>query len=93
MLTSVGHGPADDLADLRLPVPVQHHDAEPIGEAARLDRRQRRRDAAHVAQRCKVLDPRVVEHLLRAYELGRLLKEDLAAVGQDDLDGGPGVRD
>ena len=63
MLPGIGRGPADDFADLRLAVPVQHPDLEPVGEAVRLDRRQRRRDAAHVAQRCKVLDFLVVgEH-------------------------------
>ena len=32
VLDRVGRGPADDLADLGLPVPVQHDDAEAVGE-------------------------------------------------------------
>jgi hypothetical protein len=58
--SGVGGGPPDDLADLRLAVAVEHHDAEPIGEAAGLVRRQRRGDAAHVPQRREVADGGVV---------------------------------
>ena len=63
MLAGVGRGPPDDLADLRLPVAVQHHGTEPGREPAGLVRRQRRGDAAHVAQGREVVDCVVVgEH-------------------------------
>ena len=58
MLARVGGRPADDLTDLGLAVTVQHDDAELVGEAARLQRRERRGDAAHVAQRREVDDRR-----------------------------------
>ena len=63
MRTSVGRGPADHLADLRLPVTVQHTHAELVDETARRERRQRRGDAAHVTERCEIFDVvGVVEH-------------------------------
>ncbi len=56
VLARVGRSPADDLADLRLPVAVQHDDAELVGEPPRLQGRQRRGDAADVTQRREVGD-------------------------------------
>ena len=50
-LLRVSRTPPDDLAaDLGLAVAVQHRDAELITEAPGLERRQRRRDAAHVLE-------------------------------------------
>ena len=85
VLTGVGRGPADDLADLRLPVPVQHHHAEAVGEATRLDRRERRRDAADVAQRREIPDLLVVgEHRDRGgRQDGRADAEPAHELGED----------
>ena len=62
VLAGVARGPPDHLADLGLPVAVQDDDAEAFPEAARLQRRQRRGDAADVPQRCEVGHVGLVEH-------------------------------
>ena len=99
VLTRVGRGPADHLADLGLAVAVEHGDAELLGEALRLDRRQRGGDAAHEPERREVGDRGVVEHRHRRrrqdgrpdleprHELGELLR--LEPVHHDDRRAGP----
>ena len=63
-LLGVLRAPADDLAaDLGLAPAVEHDDPEAVAEPARLQRRQRRGDAAHVLQRRERRDRLVVgEH-------------------------------
>ena len=57
VLARVRCAPADDLAaELRLPVAVQHGNAELVAEASGLERRQRRGDAADDAKRREVGD-------------------------------------
>ena len=81
----VGCGPSDDLAaELGLAVAVQHRDAEPITEPAGLQWRQRRADAAHVLQRCEVVDGHVIgEHRhRRRRQYGRPDAEPADGVGE-----------
>ncbi len=101
MRPRVGGRPADDLAHLGLAVAVQHRHAEPVHEPARGQRRQRRRDAADVAERRQVGHRRVVgqhhhgsgrqnrrTHLVAVDELGEVRRREAA----HEDDGGSGAQ-
>ena len=100
MFARIRGGPPDDLADLGLAVAVQHDDTELVGKTARLERRERRGDAAHVSQRRKVDDGRIIgqhrhrrgrKHRRPDAEPGDQLGEHarIEPVHDDDLGSGP----